>query len=114
MENCVSLGLSPNRSVLSVPKTNEPGIVVFSHLRWNFVWQRPQQFLSRFAQWHRILFIEEPIYDLPDGDQGRLEREAVAPNIMVTTVHLPESTRFSPKLPEILRRFAREAISTFN
>ena len=30
--------------------TDRYGIVVFSHLRWGFVWQRPQQFLSRFRQ----------------------------------------------------------------
>lgn len=36
-------------------------IVCISHLRWDFVWQRPQQLLSRLARQHRILFIEEPI-----------------------------------------------------
>src|SRR5207302_1988493 len=37
-------------------------IVVASHLRWSFVWQRPQQLLSRLAKRHRILFVEEPVY----------------------------------------------------
>ena len=114
MENGVSSGVSLNGSVLSVPLTTEPGIVVFSHLRWSFVWQRPQQFLSRFAEHHRILFIEEPFFNLPDGDLGRLELEAVAPNIMVATAHLPESMRFKPGLHEKLRSFARQAIDTFN
>jgi glycosyltransferase involved in cell wall biosynthesis len=36
-------------------------IIVHCHLRWDFVWQRPQQIFSRLAQWHRILFIEDPI-----------------------------------------------------
>lgn len=40
-----------------------PTIVVFCHLRWDFVYQRPQQLLSRLAQHYRILFIEEPVYD---------------------------------------------------
>lgn len=35
-------------------------IIVHSHLRWDWVWQRPQQFLSRFAKRHAILFVEEP------------------------------------------------------
>lgn len=34
-------------------------ILVHSHLRWDWVWQRPQQFLSRFARRHPILFVEE-------------------------------------------------------
>jgi glycosyltransferase involved in cell wall biosynthesis len=114
MENSVSSGASLQGSVLSVPKTHAPGIVVFSHLRWKFVWQRPQQFLSRFAQTHRVLFIEEPIYDLPDGEAGSLELEAVAPNIMVSTVHLAQSIRFDPRRDEVLRSFARDAIDTFN
>src|SRR5581483_8118990 len=47
--------------------TDKYGIVVFCHLRWGFVWQRPQQFLSRFAKKHPILFIEEPFFDRPQG-----------------------------------------------
>ena len=35
-------------------------IIVHSHLRWDFVWQRPQQLLSRFAVDHPVLFVEEP------------------------------------------------------
>jgi len=38
-----------------------PPLVVFSHLRWNFVFQRPQQLLTRLAQRRRVLFIEEPL-----------------------------------------------------
>jgi UDP-galactopyranose mutase len=36
-------------------------IVVFSHLRWDFVYQRPQHLLSRLAANHRVIFIEEPV-----------------------------------------------------
>ena len=36
-------------------------IIVHCHLRWDFVWQRPQQIFSRLAQHHPILFIEEPL-----------------------------------------------------
>lgn len=35
-------------------------IIVHSHLRWDWVWQRPQQFLSRLSKRHRILFVEGP------------------------------------------------------
>src|SRR3954467_13994100 len=43
-------------------------IIVHSHLRWDFVWQRPQQLLSRFAQRGHVLFVEEPIYLDDDGE----------------------------------------------
>lgn len=35
-------------------------LLVFSHLRWDFVYQRPQHLLSRFAKKHRVFFWEEP------------------------------------------------------
>ena len=37
-------------------------IVVHSHLRWDFVWQRPQQILSRLAANAPVLFVEEPMF----------------------------------------------------
>ncbi len=39
-----------------------PDIIVFSHLRWDFVFQRPQHLLSRLASDRRVFLIEEPIH----------------------------------------------------
>jgi glycosyltransferase involved in cell wall biosynthesis len=39
-------------------------LVCFSHLRWNFVFQRPQHLLTRFARDRRVFFFEEPVYDV--------------------------------------------------
>jgi glycosyltransferase involved in cell wall biosynthesis len=55
-------------------------IVVFSHLRWNFVHQRPQQLLSRLAQRWRIVFVEEPV---PGAEREQLEVFEAAPNVQV-------------------------------
>lgn len=38
-------------------------LIVFSHLRWDSVYQRPQQLMSRLAAGRRVIFIEEPAYD---------------------------------------------------
>lgn len=38
-------------------------IICFSHLRWDFVYQRPQHLLSRFASNFQVYFFEEPIFD---------------------------------------------------
>jgi glycosyltransferase involved in cell wall biosynthesis len=38
-------------------------ILCFSHLRWNFVYQRPQHLLSRFSRFYRVIFWEEPVFD---------------------------------------------------
>ncbi|NJL96090.1 MAG: glycosyltransferase family 1 protein, partial [Anaerolineae bacterium] len=38
-------------------------LICISHLRWDFVWQRPQHLLSRLGQHYpyRIFFVEEPV-----------------------------------------------------
>ena len=36
-------------------------LICISHLRWDFVWQRPQHLLSRLAQNYRVFFVEEPV-----------------------------------------------------
>ena len=41
--------------------TSNTDLLVFSHLRWDFVYQRPQHLMSRFARDRRVFFIEEPI-----------------------------------------------------
>jgi len=40
-----------------------PDLICFSHLRWNFVFQRPQHLLTRFARERRTFYIEEPVYE---------------------------------------------------
>lgn len=37
-------------------------LVCPSHLRWDFVYQRPQHLLSRFARDRRVFYIEEPVF----------------------------------------------------
>ena len=39
----------------------EADVVCYSHLRWNFVFQRPQHLMSRFARNRRVFFFEEPV-----------------------------------------------------
>ena len=36
-------------------------LVCLSHLRWDFVYQRPQHLMSRFARQRRVFFVEEAI-----------------------------------------------------
>jgi UDP-galactopyranose mutase len=54
----------------------DPDMVVFSHLRWDFVFQRPQHLISRFAKNRRIFFVEEPHFcDTKAAYYEKLERE---------------------------------------
>ncbi len=61
-------------------------VVVFSHLRWGFVYQRPQHILSRLARSHRVLFVEEPLYSAGDP---HAELSAPTANVTVLTPHTP-------------------------
>ena len=82
--------------VAEAKATDRYGIVVFSHLRWGFVWQRPQQFLSRFAKKHTVLFIEEPFFDVPEGAEPELKFHRVMPNVTVACPHMPPSWNQQP------------------
>ena len=97
-----------------IKSTDRYGLVVFSHLRWGFVWQRPQQFLSRFAKKHKILFVEEPFFDLAEGAEPRLDFHKVMPNVTVICPHLPLGWNKNPKLPSLLRKFTQEGIDALN
>lgn len=39
----------------------QPVLLCFSHLRWDFVYQRPQHLLNEAAANYRVYFIEEPV-----------------------------------------------------
>lgn len=60
-------------------------IVCFSHLRWGFVYQRPQHLMSRFAKHTKVYFIEEPVYY--DG-ADMLSFSNQPGNVNVVTPHL--------------------------
>jgi UDP-galactopyranose mutase len=66
-------------------------LVVASHLRWNFVWQRPQQLISRLARDRRVLFVEEPILVDPANNELGPSLEEVAPNVMVLAPRIVNS-----------------------
>ena len=60
-------------------------LVVFSHLRWNFVYQRPQHLLSRLAKRWQVIVVEEPM--LRSG-RNELEVFDAAPNVQVWRPHV--------------------------
>ena len=51
--------------------THRP-LIVHCHLRWDFVWQRPQQIFSRLAEQHPVLFVEDPLREPVDATALRI------------------------------------------
>ncbi|HET9692863.1 MAG TPA: FAD-dependent oxidoreductase, partial [Steroidobacteraceae bacterium] len=62
-------------------------MLVFSHLRWNFVYQRPQHLLSRLASQYRVFYVEEPEHD---AGGPRLETIDTGCGVTVLRPHLPK------------------------
>lgn len=83
----------------NVKSNNEYDLVVFCHLRWDFVYQRPQHIISRLSKNLKILLIEEP-WHRPEEQGSRLTVESenlhvLQPNVItiaeIATV-LPQYT----------------------
>lgn len=61
-------------------------LIVFSHLRWDFVYQRPQHLLTRLATFYKVIFVEEPVCsDAPPG----FTLTQAQPNLFVFRPHTP-------------------------
>lgn len=91
--------------------TTERGIITFSHLRWDFVFQRPQHLMTQLAPWRRVVFIEEPWHS-PDREP-HWERATPHPGVAVYRLHTPNPEpgfhdthlpTFAAMLPELLER----------
>jgi glycosyltransferase involved in cell wall biosynthesis len=75
----------------SAPDPEPTTLICFSHLRWNFVFQRPQHLMSRFARDMNVIFWEEPV-DIGTRETAYLQvREAHdATNVRIAVPHLPQ------------------------
>jgi len=72
----------------STENTAMKKIYVFSHLRWDFVFQRPQHLMTRLAQHYQIVFIEEPVFS---AEKAELQYSYPAPNVTVIKPHTPST-----------------------
>jgi UDP-galactopyranose mutase len=86
-----------------------PDLVCFSHLRWDFVYQRPQHLLSRCGRERRVFFVEEPIFG---NGSMRLDIEERPGGVQVVVPRLPEGLRSevatSAVMKEMIRRLFEE------
>lgn len=80
----------------------EPAIIALSHLRWDFVYQRPQHLFSGLSSTHRIFFVEEPVHH--DSSQPSWQFENAAPNITICRPATPSQAPgfHEQQLPHLL------------
>ena len=74
----------------SVPGPQPATLICFSHLRWNFVFQRPQHLMSRFARDMNVIYWDEPV-EIDAKETAFLQvREAEnAKGVRIVVPHLP-------------------------
>lgn len=86
-------------------------VLCLSHLRWDFVYQRPQHLLSRFTNGGRVFFFEEPVFsDRPTF----LEIDEKENNLFVAVPRISLADRENSDVAEIQRRMLDKMIETKN
>jgi UDP-galactopyranose mutase len=95
-------------SFVETPRENasqhQPDLVCFSHLRWDFVYQRPQHLLTRSARDRRVFFVEEPVFGQGSTRLEVAEREH---GVRVVVPHLPEGLRSEIATAAIMKDMTR-------
>jgi UDP-galactopyranose mutase len=90
LDNSIPLKTMHRQTKLnSLANSGNVDLICFSHLRWNFVYQRPQHLMSRFAKHRRVFFVEEPVFSL-GAPEWRL---SICPktHVCIATPAIPES-----------------------
>jgi UDP-galactopyranose mutase len=77
-------------------------LICFSHLRWSFVFQRPQHLMTRFARDFDVIFWEEPVAPA-DGEGQGLRRSADPSGVHVFTPVLDDAVQGADRT-EALRK----------
>ena len=99
-----------NKTTGSFPPLNlrageKADLVCFSHLRWDFVYQRPQHLLSRCAQDRRVFFIEEPVYG---NGSMRLNMRETDEGVHVVVPQLPDGLRSEIAINAVMKAMTRQ------
>src|SRR5919108_3832168 len=75
------------RAMVCASQSKSPAaLICVSHLRWDFVFQRPQHLLTRCARERRCYYIEEPFYDADTIPRLDMRQSG---KVMVVVPHLP-------------------------
>ena len=88
-------------------------LICFSHLRWDFVYQRPQHLMSRCARERRVFFIEEA--QVSDGP-ARMEVKEDSSGVLVVKPFLPSGLNqeeIETAMQELVDRFFAEEIKEY-
>lgn len=98
------VGVPVESEALASPHPSRPNLICFSHLRWDFVFQRPQHLMQRFARDMPVVVWEEPIVVAPGVTPYlQVREEDECGNLRIAVPHLPEGLSM-PEAEEALRQ----------
>ena len=86
-------------------KGSTADLICFSHLRWDFVYQRPQHLLTRCAREHRVFFIEEPVFS---NGSMRLDVREAESGVHVVVPTLPDGLRSEIAINAVMKEMTRQ------
>lgn len=92
-----------------LPNPNKPLLLCLSHLRWNFVYQRPQHLMSRFAKHYEVLFFEEPCAS--QSASARLAVKMTEEGVRVLTPYIPKADLEANRAVKIQRQLLDRYLS---
>jgi UDP-galactopyranose mutase len=75
-------------------------LLCLSHLRWDFVFQRPQHLLTRFTRDHEVIFLEEP-----------MEHDGMVPRLELSERPAEGGSSVTVAVPLMPRGLARETVA---
>ena len=112
-ENAIKhhIAIERTRDWNDLPIPESIDVVAFCQLRWDFVWQRPNHLMSRFANSRRVFFVEEPVFD---SMEDVIEVRKTAEGVHVVVPHLQKDDCLPERMRLLIERlFTENNIQTY-
>ncbi|MBF8456154.1 glycosyltransferase [Kaistella sp. G5-32] len=81
-------------------KLTEYDLIVFCHLRWDFVYQRPQHLISRLSKKYKVLVIEEPV---GKRENRNLNIKEISPSLHILQPEIDHLSELSAYIKPLLK-----------
>ena len=78
-------------------------LICFSHLRWDFVFQRPQHLMTRFAASRRVIYWEEPLAAPLEQSASLDLRVCAKSGVIIATPRLPDTIQGADRAKALSR-----------
>src|SRR5665213_687647 len=97
--------MPPHNTNNTHTRPTQADMVCVCHLRWDFVYQRPQHLMTRFAKNGRVFYIEEPVLSNGPAHLKLSERDS---GVTVVVPHVPHLKGVDAVLRSLLDRMFLE------